>query len=224
MALDGFVLTNAGAELLSQAALTGDIVFTRGAVGSGAMSATGDLALRTALIMPVADMQIGQVVRDGDKICVLCRFTNLKSDGSYLSAFRWNEAGLFARLGEAGDEVMLAYANTRDVTAGDLIPATACEFELSVELAFTGMDEVEFSAEGIMYVTWPELSEELATKAAAQHTHAASDVTTGTLAGRVLANAMAANSLAVKQVRNIAISTTAPSNASNGDVWLSYTQ
>lgn len=224
MALDGFILTDAGAQLMSAAAVSGDIVFTRGAIGSGALSADADLAARTALLSPVADMQLGGVERDGDKLMVTCRFTNLSSDGGYLSEFRWNEAGLFAKLGEAGEEVLLVYANTRDASAGDLIPASACEFELKLELAFGGMEGVEFSSEGIMYITQPELAGALELKANALHTHAASDVTAGTLGGQVQANSTAVGALANKQVRNIVISTSAPSSASNGDIWLSYTQ
>ena len=74
MALNGFILTDVGAALLSEAALSGDIVFTRGAIGSGALSADADIAARTALVAPVADMQLCSVQRDGDKICVSCRF------------------------------------------------------------------------------------------------------------------------------------------------------
>lgn len=224
MALNGFILTDVGAALLSEAALSGDIVFTRGAIGSGALSADADIAARTALVAPVADMQLGRVQRDGDKICVSCRFTNLKSGGGYLSEFRWNEAGLFARLGESGSEVLLVYANTSDAAAGDLIPSTACEFELTVELAFTGMGDVEFSSAGIMYITQPELDAALALKAEKTHVHSAADVTAGTLNGRVVANSTAVGSLNVNQVRNIVISTSAPSGISNGDIWLSYTQ
>ena len=52
MALNGFILTDVGAALLSEAALSGDIVFTRGAIGSGALSADADIAARTALVAP----------------------------------------------------------------------------------------------------------------------------------------------------------------------------
>ena len=61
-------------------------------------------------------------------------------------------------------------------------------------------------------------------KADKSHTHTAADVTAGTLAGRVQANASAVATLANKQLRNIVIATSAPSGASNGDIWLSYTQ
>ena len=60
-------------------------------------------------------------------------------------------------------------------------------------------------------------------KADAQHKHAASDITTGSMSGRVLANAMAVGQLTANQVRNISISKTAPTLTNNGDIWLKYT-
>ena len=69
-----------------------------------------------------------------------------------------------------------------------------------------------------------DISSALSLKADKSHTHTAADVTAGTLAGRVQANASAVATLANKQLRNIVIATSAPSGASNGDIWLSYTQ
>lgn len=68
------------------------------------------------------------------------------------------------------------------------------------------------------------LADTFAGKADKVHTHAAGDVTAGTLGGQVQANSTAVGSLNVNQVRNIVISTSAPSGISNGDIWLSYTQ
>ena len=66
------------------------------------------------------------------------------------------------------------------------------------------------------------LSSQLANKANTSHTQAASTITSGTLGGKVLANASSITTLTDKQVRNIVISTTEPSSATNGDIWLSY--
>lgn len=64
--------------------------------------------------------------------------------------------------------------------------------------------------------------------AASTHTHAASQVTAGTLGGKVVANASAVETVTDKQVRNIfantieATSGSAFSGLSNGDIYLQY--
>ena len=50
----------------------------------------------------------------------------------------------------------------------------------------------------------------------------ADNVSAGTLAGKVLANASSSSTLTDKQVRNIVIATAEPDSAGNGDIWLSY--
>lgn len=60
--------------------------------------------------------------------------------------------------------------------------------------------------------------------AASSHTHSASNITAGTLAGSVVANATAVGTLTTKQVRNITISTAGPtsSDGGDGDIWITY--
>lgn len=65
---------------------------------------------------------------------------------------------------------------------------------------------------------------QLSTKAPLTHTHAASDVTAGALGGQVQANSTAVGALASRQLRNMVIAASAPTDAVNGDIWLSYTQ
>lgn len=59
-----------------------------------------------------------------------------------------------------------------------------------------------------------------ARKAALSHTHAASQITAGTLAGMVKAKDN--ESYTTAQLRNIVISPDAPSGGSNGQIWLQY--
>jgi len=59
--------------------------------------------------------------------------------------------------------------------------------------------------------------------AAASHNQAASTVTAGTLAGKVVANATATATYTDAQVRNITISTEDPSGGNPGDIWIKYT-
>ena len=219
MALDNFVVTEAGGALLSAAALGGDVVFTRGALGRGTLGAEESLAARTALVDAVADMSVREAEVAEGLVRVRCCFTNADGQGGYLPAFRWNEAGLFARLGAEGEEVLLAYANTRDASAGDVIPATACEFEIEFALSLAGAETASFGSAGLIYATLGDLEG----RAPALHAHPAGEVTSGTLAGRVSANAAAEAELTAAQVRNIIIATAAPAEGiSDGDVWLSY--
>ena len=60
--------------------------------------------------------------------------------------------------------------------------------------------------------------------ATSSHTHSASNITAGTLDGKVVANTSAVGTLTTKQLRNITISTADPtsSDGGNGDVWITY--
>lgn len=60
--------------------------------------------------------------------------------------------------------------------------------------------------------------------AESSHTHSASNITAGTLGGKVVANTSAVSALTDKQIRNITISTAAPTSSDgvNGDIWLVY--
>lgn len=156
MALADFTITDVGRALLSEAALAGDIVFTRGAVGKGVLRSHDELAKCTKLLDYVADMHLAAPQREGDTVRMRCQFSN-KSGGGVLPEFRLNEAGLFARLGAAGTEVLLAYANTCDATLGDVIPDTECEFELEFVLAIAGADKLSFGSEGLIFATMNDL-------------------------------------------------------------------
>lgn len=221
MALEGFIVTDAGAALLAEAALGGDIVFTRAAIGSGALPIGADLTACTAMAHHVADMAVGQPVVTGDSVRVTAQFISDDGAGGYLPSFRWNEAGLFARLGADGAEVLLAYANTCDEQAGDLIPQAQVEFELVFTLVVAGAAALHMVSEGIVYATMDDIA---ALEAAMEaQTHPAGDVTAGTLAGQVKANATAIATLTTGQLRNIFIATSAPTTGvSNGDIWLMY--
>lgn len=56
------------------------------------------------------------------------------------------------------------------------------------------------------------------------HTHSASNITAGTLGGKVVANTSAVSAMPDKQLRNITISTADPtsSDGGDGDVWIKY--
>lgn len=218
MAIREYVITTAGAALLNQAMSSGNLIFTRGAIGSGALSAGSDLKARTGMIASVSNMTISSATVSGGKTRVICQFTNVNGQGGYLPAFRWNETGLFAKIGASGAETLLAYANTRDAQAGDLVPETACEFEIAFEVEFSGAESASFSSSGLIFATLTQLG----TKANLSHMHTAGEVTAGTLAGGVKANATSAAALTTRQLRNIVVSTTAPTDCANGDIWLQY--
>ena len=66
------------------------------------------------------------------------------------------------------------------------------------------------------------VNERFADTATRIHEHDARDITGGTFSGAIKANDSEVSNLSVKQVRNIIISNTQPSEASNGDIWLFY--
>ena len=112
MALTDFVITDAGHEMLTRAALEGDVIFTRGAVGRGALKPGSSLTARTTMNDRMADMRVAAPEISGDTVRIRCQFSNADGRGGYLPAFRWNECGLFARLNADGAETLIAYANT----------------------------------------------------------------------------------------------------------------
>lgn len=61
-------------------------------------------------------------------------------------------------------------------------------------------------------------------KASSSHNHSAANITAGTLAGSVVANANEVSNLTTKQVRNTTISTAVPtsSDGGDGDIWITY--
>ncbi len=223
MALTDFVITDAGREMLTRAALEGDVIFTRGAVGRGALKPGSSLAARTTMNDRMADMRVAAPEISGDTVRIRCQFSNADGRGGYLPAFRWNECGLFARLNADGAETLIAYANTCDAAAGDMIPASECEFEVEFALAIAGAKGLSFGSEGMIFATRHEMSVALTQKANNTHSQSASTITEGVLSGRVLANTDAIAALAGRQVRNIIISTDEPtSGVHDGDIWLKY--
>lgn len=229
-------LTRAGSGLLARAA-AGNVVFTHAQIGKGVLAAAADISGVKQMIDPVADMQLESSGQADGNWRLRCCFTNAKPDGSFIAPFRWTEFGVFARLDADGDEVLMAYANTRDPQAGDLIPDSLCEFDIALELAFSGQHDISFRAEGVSFATHTELAAEasrvdaefarvdgaLANRALAAHKHAASDLKAGTFVGRFMADPTAARTLDAFQIRNIIISDKAPaSGAHDGDVWLQY--
>ena len=213
MALTDFVLTDGGRELFARAALGEEIVFTRGAVGKGALSAGSDAEKRTQMCDEVADMNVCTPDAEGETQRVRCQFTNADGAGGCIPAFRLNECGLFGRLISDAQDVLIAYGNTFDSDAGDLIAQTECEFEMEFVITLSGAKQMTFLATGLIFATQEDLK---------THTQSASAITAGTLCGKVLANASSSSTLTDKQVRNIVIATAEPSSAGNGDIWLSY--
>ena len=158
MALTDFVITDAGREMLTRAALEGDVIFTRGAVGRGALKPGSSLAARTTMNDRMADMRVAAPEISGDTVRIRCQFSNADGRGGYLPAFRWNECGLFAQLNADGAETLIAYANTCDAAAGDMIPASECEFEVEFAIAIAGAKGLSFGSEGMIFATRHEMS------------------------------------------------------------------
>ena len=81
MALTDFVITDAGREMLTRAALEGDVIFTRGAVGRGALKPGSSLAARTTMNDRMADMRVAAPEISGDTVRIRCQFSNADGRG-----------------------------------------------------------------------------------------------------------------------------------------------
>lgn len=91
-------------------------------------------------------------------------------------------------------------------------------------LIFYGVTGVKGNAESSYRKGEVNITPDNIGAAASSHTHSASNITAGTLGGKVVANATAVGTLTTKQLRNITISTAVPtsSDGENGDIWLVY--
>lgn len=114
MAIEKFVLTNAGKALLAKAQAGTKIEFTGVEMGSGVLAADA-VATAAGLASKEADMQLSsvEVVEKDAYIEVHFSNKNLKE------GFRWSEVGLFANDPQSG-KILYAYGSTEEP---DSIPA-----------------------------------------------------------------------------------------------------
>lgn len=129
-------LTSKGAALLAKTPEGSQVPVTRWELGSGALS-KGEGLDRTALVRPLKELPVSEVSSKGSQALVLGQFVN-----KGMSAFVWEELGLWASDPEDG-EVLMCYGNA--FGAGEAIQAGSeglREFIFGTELIFSGQDQV----------------------------------------------------------------------------------
>lgn len=111
-------ITNLGTGLLAQVmAGQGVLTFTKVVMGDGNMPAEQSPATMTDVVSPKAQAGITKAaVAENGTAVVSARFTNESQEAD----FEWKELGLYAKVGDAGQEVLYSYGYTPQ---GEIIPA-----------------------------------------------------------------------------------------------------
>lgn len=111
-------ITNLGTGLLAQVmAGQGTLTFTKVVMGDGNMPAEQTPATMTDVVSPKAQAGITKAaVAENGTAVVSARFTNESQEDD----FEWKELGLYAKVGDAGSEVLYSYGYTPQ---GEIIPA-----------------------------------------------------------------------------------------------------
>lgn len=111
-------ITNLGTGLLAQVmAGQGTLTFTKVVMGDGNMPAEQTPATMTDVVSPKAQAGITKAaVAENGTAVVSARFTNESQE----TDFEWKELGLYAKVGDAGSEVLYSYGYTPQ---GEIIPA-----------------------------------------------------------------------------------------------------
>lgn len=111
-------ITNLGTNLLAQVmAGQGTLTFTKVVMGDGNMPAEQSPATMTDVVSPKAQAGITKAaVAENGTAVVSARFTNESQE----TDFEWKELGLYAKVGDAGQEVLYSYGYTPQ---GEIIPA-----------------------------------------------------------------------------------------------------
>lgn len=111
-------ITDLGTGLLAQVmAGQGVLTFTKVVMGDGNMPSTQTPATMTDVVSPKAQASITKAaVAENGTAVIGARFTN----ESQQEDFEWKELGLYAKVGDAGSEVLYSYGYTPQ---GEIIPA-----------------------------------------------------------------------------------------------------
>ncbi len=112
------ILTNAGKNMIAQAQLGRELIFTKGKYGDGELTGSENQQTFTNLISPKLDLPIQDMVNTGNgqtNVTVLIDRTDL------LNGFFGRELGLFAKIGESGTEQLFCYTNAGALS--DFIPS-----------------------------------------------------------------------------------------------------
>ena len=227
--------TAAGAELAAQAQAEDTVlVITRAAAGSGCTAAD-----QTVMAQEEQALTLHSKRLKGQSVTVPAGLTAAQA----AEVYTLKEVGLYARIGSEAEVLYKLFRLDESLTVEPDTDLTVT-FYLTETILQAGQVEVTISQQGLVTQEMCQQTAQAAAdavqagldghladgsahsalfaqKAAASHTHPASQVTAGTLGGQVAAQSNTAYTTA--QVRNIALSTADPSGGSNGQVWIKYT-
>lgn len=110
-------ITNKGAELIAQAVVSGDIVFTR-SVGSSALSGATDLKTVTEISEPQYDLGLKSIETNGKSVRITVRLLNDGVDKPYTI----KQVGIYGKLKDETDEVLISVSES---STGETVPSTA---------------------------------------------------------------------------------------------------
>ena len=227
--------TSAGAQLAAQAqAQESSLVITRAAAGSGQTTAAA-----TALAAEEQTLALHDKTYQGQHATVATVLNATKAAEAYTL---W-EVGLYAKVGSGSetlykvfrlDESLTVEPDT-DLTITFYLTETILQADqVQVNIVQHGLVTQEVcehvaqsAAAGVQTKLTAHMNDSgahsalIATRAPLSHTHGAGQITGGTLAGQVIAQAN--TNYTTAQVRNISMSTGDPSGGNNGEIWFKYT-
>lgn len=110
-------ITNKGAELIAQAVVSGDIVFTR-SVGSSTLSGVTDLKTVTEISEPQYNLGLKSIETNGKSVRITVRLLNDGVDEPYTI----KQVGIYGKLKDETDEVLISVSES---STGETVPSTA---------------------------------------------------------------------------------------------------
>lgn len=234
MAFSKYVITKAGRDLMLSCMASGDFQISALVLGDGGYN--GLLTEIPDVVNPVLRFE-GEnltVVKRENQLEVRCRLTNEQME----QGFAWREYGVYATDGEktvlycydnAGEEPVPITASSTGAGISNTIKVILnVDSAATVNVSFEPMPEITLdnavTADGANAVTGAAIYAFV--EAAVPKQVPASNVTAGTLAGQVQANADATAIVNVAQLRNISAGmedlTAGSSALADGEVYLVY--
>ena len=172
----GFVLTNAGRNLLARAvANETKINFTKLEIGNGYNS--GDDKLLTQLVNKKNEYRLNTLKKNNNQVDLTFVITNRKEDGTSAidTAYKISELGVFAK-DDAGTEILYAYNKGTD---GDYIPAYSGNNLVEIENKISIVVDEAATVTGIIDGSLTYLTKEEAANTYVKITQEATEITSG---------------------------------------------
>lgn len=227
--------TSAGAQLAAQAqAQESSLVITRAVAGSGQTTAADSVMAAEKQTLALHDKTYqGQHAT----VATVLNATNAAE------AYTLWEVGLYAKVGSGSEtlykvfrldesltvepdtDLMITFYLTETILQADQVQVNIVQHGLVTQEICEQV--AQSAAAGVQTNLTAHMTDSsahsalIATRAPVGHTHVAGQITSGTFAGQVIAQAN--TNYTTAQVRNISMSTSDPSGGNNGEIWFKYT-